>query len=289
MSDLPAWGLTRDDVGLLACPSCRGGLAFRGTCRAELLEAGALACAACGRSWPVAAGLPGLVDETQVGGLEAFMRLIYDHLAVLHDPAVQFALPVLQGSSATSLRDGYLARLDLGRLAAARDGSPARVLEVGVGSGANLPLLEAALPPGTDAELWGVDLSSGMLARCRTRLASSGGRRVRLLHADAHALPFPDASFDRVFHVGGIATYRDARRGLAEMARVARPRTPIVVVDEQLDPTREHSWLRRLAFRAITFYDPAPASPRPELPAEAVDVHEEQVSRFYYCLTFRMP
>jgi ubiquinone/menaquinone biosynthesis C-methylase UbiE len=125
-----------------------------------------------------------------------------------------------------------------------------------------------------------------MLSQCRRRLAREK-RRVRLVHADAHALPFPDAFFDRVFHVGGIATYRDTARALAEMARVARPRTPIVVVDEQLDARGSHSLLRRLAFSAITFYDPAPHAPRECLPPTACDVLEEQVSAFYYCLRFR--
>jgi ubiquinone/menaquinone biosynthesis C-methylase UbiE len=126
-----------------------------------------------------------------------------------------------------------------------------------------------------------------MLAQCRARLARHTGRPLRLLLADAHALPFRDATFDRVFHVGGIAAYRDPRVGLAEMARVARPGTPIVVVDEQLDPGRRHGLYHRLAFRALTFYDRAPASPTALLPPDATDVVDEQVTRFYYCLTFR--
>ena len=107
--------------------------------------------------------------------------------------------------------------------------------------------------------------------------------------ADAHALPFADASFDRVFHVGGIGGYGDTRLGLAEMARVARPDTPIVVVDEQLDPGRDDSLFHRVVFRALTFYTTAPDSPVADLPPGATAVLSEQVSRFYYCLTFRMP
>jgi ubiquinone/menaquinone biosynthesis C-methylase UbiE/uncharacterized protein YbaR (Trm112 family) len=278
----PGWGLDANDVEFLRCPACRGTLGFAAARVAARVERGVLSCAGCAREFPIDEGIARFVDESQIAGLEAFMRFIYDHLAVLHDPAVHYLLPLLQWSSAESLRAGYLRCLAIDTV----DGRPARILEVGVGSGANVPLLAAALPAEADVELWGVDLSLGMLDRCRRRVAT---RRVRLLHADAHALPFPDAAFDRVFHVGGIATYRDPARGLAEMARVARPGTPIVVVDEQLDPRRAHSWFHRLAFRAITFYDAAPASPRPHLPADAVDVREEQVSRFYYCLTFRMP
>ena len=112
---------------------------------------------------------------------------------------------------------------------------------------------------------------------------------MHLLAADAHALPFADASFDRVFHVGGIGGYGDPRLGLAEMARVARPDTPIVVVDEQLDPGSRRSPFHRLVFRALTFYTAAPGSPLALLPPGASAVVPEQVSRYYYCLTFRMP
>jgi hypothetical protein len=42
-------------------------------------------------------------------------------------------------------------------------------------------------------------------------------------------------------------------------------------------------------FRALTAYDAAPRAPTALVPPDAQDVIEEQVSRFYYCLSFRMP
>jgi ubiquinone/menaquinone biosynthesis C-methylase UbiE len=214
------------------------------------------------------------------------MRVVYGWIAPLHDPATRYLLPLVQGSSEASTRDGSMRRLGLGELTSA-EGRPPKVLEVGVGSGGNLPWVERDLPRGLDVELWGVDLSPEMLALCRRRLARADARPVRLALADGHALPFPDASFDRVYNVGGIGTYRDPRRALAEMARVARPGTPIVVVDEQLDPHADNGLFHRLAFRALTAYDPWVRCPVDALPPNAVDVIEEQVSRFYYCLTFR--
>jgi ubiquinone/menaquinone biosynthesis C-methylase UbiE len=208
---------------------------------------------------------------------------------VLHDPAVRFLLPALQGSSAQALRDGYMPRLELDDLRSRPDREPLRILEVGVGTGANLPLLDRDLPPDLDVELWGCDLSSGMLDQCRERLSDYDGRPMKLLLADAHALPFATASFDRVFHVGGIAGYRDPATALHEMARVARPGTPIVVVDEQLDPRQSHGLYYWLAFRSITFFTSEAVCPRAGLPAAVVDVREEQISRFYYCLSFRTP
>jgi ubiquinone/menaquinone biosynthesis C-methylase UbiE/uncharacterized protein YbaR (Trm112 family) len=281
--------MTRGDVATLACPACRGDLVFEGTLAGDRLERGTLGCDACGREWPVRDGLPSLVDDAEVRGLDRIMRFVYDRIAPFHDPATYLLLPLLQGSSEASTRDGHMRRMDLARLAEGGDGHTPRILEVGVGSGGNLPWLERDLPPGLDVELWGVDLSPNMLAYCRRRVTRPGSRPMRLLLADGHALPFPDASFDRVCNLGGIATYRDPHRALAEMARVARPGTPIVVVDEQLDPHASHGLYHRLMFRVLTAYDPAPRCPVAHLPPGAVDVIEEQVSRFYYCLTFRMP
>jgi ubiquinone/menaquinone biosynthesis C-methylase UbiE/uncharacterized protein YbaR (Trm112 family) len=283
-------GMKVSDVERIACPACRGRLAARGAQDGGRLVRGTLACGGCGALWPVDDGLPRLYREEDVRGTDKLMRHIYDGLPSLHDAAVRVLLPLFQiGGSERSFRDAFMRRLDLGSLGERQDGRPLRILEVGVGTGANLPLLQRDVPPGVDVEIWGLDLSRGMLRQCDKRLRRRPDPRVRLLLGDAHALPFEDATFDRVFHVGAMNSYRDPRRALAEMARVALPGTPIVVVDEQLDRSRPQGLYHRATFRLVTFYDPAPHCPVELLPQGATDVLEEQISRFLYCLTFRMP
>ncbi len=291
-----------NDLPSLACPGCRSPLAFLGVAPGGALASGALACDGCRARWPVDDGLPRLYREDDVRGNDRLLRHFYDGLPFLHDAVVRYTLPLFQeGSlrfddgpgSERAFRDGFLRRLALDALApAAVDGRPLRILEVGAGCGANLPLVRAALPSRALArglEYWAVDLSAGMLAVLRRGLARDPrAGEVRLLLADAHALPFPDASFDRVFHVGGINGYRDVPRALAEMARVALPGTPIVVGDEQLDPARPHRLFQRATFRLVTFYDRNPHAPVEHLPPGAREVHVEQLSRFLYCLTFSM-
>ncbi len=279
-----------DDTDLLRCPDCRGGLRWAGRERGGVLDSGRLSCGTCGAVWPVQDGLPRLVREARVAGTDRLMRFVYDRFAALHDPAVRYLLPRMEGEgSEAAIRDAYLRRIALASLSDEADGRPARVLEVGAGTGANLPLLRRDLPAGVPAEVWGLDLSLGMMERCRRRAASAGLGPVRLLVADAHALPFPDATFDRVFHVGGINAFRDRRLALSEMARVARPGTPIVVVDEQLAPSlRRRPW-HRVLFGMLTLLERDPRSPRDLLPPGAQVLHDEQISPFYYCLTFRVP
>ncbi len=265
------------DIARLQCPVCRREFVRRGD---------ALECASCA-PWPIRDGLPRLGREEWVRGPDRLMRRFYDGLPRLHDPAVRFLLPLMQGAgSEESLREGYMRRLELHALPMDR---PVRILEVGVGTGANLPRIEAALPPALRGrvEVWGLDLSIGMLAGARRRVRKLGYRHVHLVQGDAHTLPFRDADFDRVFHVGGIGGFRDPAAALAELGRVARPGTPIVVVDEQLEPGLGP--VRWALFRALTFYDAAPHCPVEAVPAGATDVLAEQVSRFYYSLRFRMP
>lgn len=279
--------MTLEDASLLRCPACSGELAYKGSLDGGRLGEGSLACARCA-PWPVALGLPKLYREADVTGSDKLMRRFYDGLPKLHDPVVRYTLPVFQRGTERALRDAYMKRVELGALAPRRD-RPLRILEVGVGTGANIPLLYRDLPPGLDVELWGLDLSIGMIRVLTRRSEREGWAAPRLVLGDAHALPFPDASFDRVFHVGGINGFRDRRRAIAELARVAVPGSPIVIADEQLAPEGSESLYHRALFRLVTFYDAHPRCPLDALPEGAHDVLAEQASLFFYCLRFRMP
>jgi ubiquinone/menaquinone biosynthesis C-methylase UbiE len=227
------------------------------------------------------------VNERDISGIDALLRPIYDLIAPIHDAGVQYMLPLVQFPDPRATRFNYIDKLEIDRLG--DDAEKPRFLEVGIGAAANVRLLDQALPMSRDVEIWGVDLSTGMIEQARRRTGARLDRIVRLALADAHALPFPDGCFDRVFSVGSINGYRDPRLALAEMARVAKPETPIVVVDEELDPKREHLLLHRLLFRALTVYDANPHAPLEAVPDGAIDVEVIPVSRFYYCMRFRMP
>ncbi|MEL6179684.1 MAG: class I SAM-dependent methyltransferase, partial [Myxococcota bacterium] len=289
----PSSGLHRDDLALLCCPACTSNtMRYYGTWRHDRIDRGALRCMDCEAIWDVRNGVPLLVQETRVRGTDRLMRFIYDSLPALHDPMTDHLLPLLEFDLQPTriTRENYLKRLQLEDLASQTSHPrPLRILEVGIGGGANLPMLRKHLPPGLDVEFWGADFSQGMLRQCQKRLQREGPHDVRLVLADAHALPLATGAFDRVFHVGALGSFRDPALALREMARVARPGTPIVAVDEQLDPNRPHRLHHKLTFRLLTFYDDAPRCPSEQVPTTATHVLEEQISRFYYCLSFTMP
>ncbi len=98
----------------------------------------------------------------------------------------------------------------------------ARVLEVGCGAGWMWAEAAARLP--TDLDLTLTDLSPGMVTEAVDRVGSlSRYRRTAGRVADIQDLPFRSDSFDAVVAVYVLHHVPDARRAVAEMARVLRP------------------------------------------------------------------
>jgi SAM-dependent methyltransferase len=99
----------------------------------------------------------------------------------------------------------------------------ARVLEVGIGDGANLALLPS------DWTVYGIDIAVSPLQDCVRRDPRTAGRLAR---AEAEALPFDDGTFDACWTIGGFNYFRDHAAALREMKRVTRPGGTLIVADE---------------------------------------------------------
>jgi ubiquinone/menaquinone biosynthesis C-methylase UbiE len=115
-----------------------------------------------------------------------------------------------------------------------------RTLEIGVGSGLNLPHYTPAV-----AACVGLDLSAGMLAVAQERAASLG-LPIRLVQGDAERLPFADSAFDTVGVSLALCTVPDPARALREMSRVCRPDGRIVLLEHVLSPHLPVAALERL-------------------------------------------
>lgn len=92
-----------------------------------------------------------------------------------------------------------------------------RVLEVGAGTGFNLPHYPAAVD-----DLTLTDALEGMVRRARRR-AGRVGRPVVAVQAPAERLPYEDGSFDTVVCSLLLCSVDDQDRVLAEIRRVLRP------------------------------------------------------------------
>ena len=78
----------------------------------------------------------------------------------------------------------------------------------------------------------GADFSEGMLAVARDKVRAAGDAgRIRLVAADALALPFDDRAFACVTSAFLLRNLADLRHGLAEMKRVTRPGGRVVALE----------------------------------------------------------
>src|SRR5262249_31311157 len=93
---------------------------------------------------------------------------------------------------------------------AAVEPAPGRALDLGTGEGA---FAVARRFPQTDVV--GADVADRMLDEARRKTPAELARRVRFEHADASALPYPDASFDLVTHANMIPFFDELARVLA--------------------------------------------------------------------------
>jgi ubiquinone/menaquinone biosynthesis C-methylase UbiE len=99
-----------------------------------------------------------------------------------------------------------------------------KVLEVGVGTGKNLPYY----PPG--CEVTGIDFSPRMLARARTK-APSAPVPVNLMEMDVQKLEFADNTFDTVVATFVFCSVPDPVKGLREIRRVCKPEGRIILLE----------------------------------------------------------
>jgi ubiquinone/menaquinone biosynthesis C-methylase UbiE len=183
------------------------------------LEGSSLRNTATGRVYPIRDGIPLFVSTLSGSNLK--YQALYDRIAPGYDLAETLYRVLLRKPD---FRREIISALEI---------TPGmRVLEVGVGTGANFRRLPH------DIEFHGLDLSWGMLQKCRKNI-KRWRRAAQLFQGEAGRLPFRAEVFDCVFHVGGINFFSEPARAIREMIWVAKPGTKIVIADETEKTVRD--------------------------------------------------
>ena len=108
-----------------------------------------------------------------------------------------------------------------------------RVLEVGVGTGKNMPYWPKGvqtLAPPARAGVTAIDLTPGMLEIAHRR-AKQLGLTADMRLGDAQALDFPDSTFDTAVATFVFCSVPDPVLGLRELARVVRPGGQVLLLE----------------------------------------------------------
>ena len=112
-----------------------------------------------------------------------------------------------------------------------------RVLEVGFGSGLNLPFYDAARV----SRVWGLDPSAEMHAKADDAIVAAPFP-VELVEAPGDRIPLPDDSVDTIVTTYTLCTIPDTDAALAEMRRVLKPGGELLFCEHGLAPDR---WMQR--------------------------------------------
>jgi phosphatidylethanolamine/phosphatidyl-N-methylethanolamine N-methyltransferase len=127
-----------------------------------------------------------------------------------------------------------------GRIAAVEQLATQRgdsVLEVGIGTGLNLPLYSPT------CQLTGIDLSQEMLDKAVERVQSLAMPNVILKVMDATSMSFGDNEFDKAVATYTISAVPDPVAVLREMRRVVKPGGTLVVLNHFRSERRVTGWV----------------------------------------------
>jgi ubiquinone/menaquinone biosynthesis C-methylase UbiE/uncharacterized protein YbaR (Trm112 family) len=227
-----------------------------------------------GERFPIRDGIPVFLRPEDLTGLNLKYNHLYETIGGFYDD-IQRVVAALIGMDRDEYVMSYLGLLEV------KPGDS--VLETSVGTGLNFKYLPRGI------ERSGLDLSAEMLANCQANL-----RRwemdADLYLGNAESLPFADASFDVVFHVGGINFFSDRAGAIREMIRVARPGSLILIADETEEHVKAAYEQAPLTSRYFKNRKDAVTAPIDLVPDGMREVRLESIRNGrFYALTFRKP
>jgi ubiquinone/menaquinone biosynthesis C-methylase UbiE len=124
-----------------------------------------------------------------------------------------------------------------------------RVLEIGIGSGLNLPFYTSAV-----TSFIGLEPSPKLLSMAKHQGDEPGSARRELVEASAESIPLEDGSVDTVVSTWTLCTIPDVQRALNEMKRVMKSTGRLLFVEHGRSPDAPvRRWQDRLnpIWRAI--------------------------------------
>ena len=130
----------------------------------------------------------------------------------------------------------------------ADESRPMKVLDVACGTGDFT--IEIAKKVAKGSEVVGVDISEGMIAVGKEKIAKSDINATMVV-ADCEALPYDEGTFDRISVGFGVRNFEHLELGLSEMYRVLTPGGKLVILELSVPSNRFIRWCYKLYFLKI--------------------------------------
>jgi SAM-dependent methyltransferase len=195
------------EVAFYVCPACKRVLEH---------ENGVLRCAACSQDYPIEAGVPDFIREQLSESKDPVFRRMrgIDRMGRIYETKLWYplVLNVYGGWCSASLPQLVST---VGKMLQSTTG---RVLDVACGPGTYGR--RVASP---SREVFGIDISKGMLRQGAAYVAKEGIRNVHFARARVEALPFENEFFDAAICCGSLHVFADTVTALREIARVMKP------------------------------------------------------------------
>ncbi len=129
-------------------------------------------------------------------------------------------------------------------------GAPQQILDLACGTGDFSLAIAKKMHP--DSRITGLDLSEGMLAVMREKVARAGLQdRISCEQGDSEAMRFADGVFDVVTIAFGIRNFEHREAALREILRVLRPGGRLVILELSVPEGKLLRWCYNLYFMHI--------------------------------------
>jgi len=195
------------ELGIYVCPVCKGPLRQ---------EESMLRCPTCSQAYPIREGIPDFIREELSDSKDAVLRRMrfIDRMARIYETKLWYpiVLNVFGGFRSPSL--AQLISIVSQKVRAAEG----RVLDVACGPGTYGRRIASP-----SKEVFGIDVSMGMLRQGAIYTAKERIPNVHFARARVEALPFECGLFDGTLCCGSLHLFADTVMALREMARVMKP------------------------------------------------------------------
>jgi len=194
-------------LGIYICPACKHLLQRQGDM---------LCCPACSQAYPITEGIPDFIQEELARCADpVFRRMRFiDRMAGIYESKLWYpiVLKVYGGFRSLSFPELIV------KMTEKVQPVSGRVLDVACGPGTYGRRIASS-----SKEVFGIDISMGMLRQGAAYVARDRIPNMHFTRARVEALPFEDGFFDAVLCGGSMHLFGDTLIALREMARVMKP------------------------------------------------------------------